>query len=250
VTLVAPSGARSDLGLTDFFPVEVLAGEYTVEVARPGYRTETRPLSIAAKATETLDVSTDGPGPKVGYKHPPKGSRFRKGQSGNPKGRPRGRTSAIPYDAVLGRKVLVRDNGIESHKTAAEAFLLHLARRGLDGDGAATRAALESIEEVRVSRRGSTQNRITAITYVVVAPGNPNAALLPLMMARKLDRFRDTARVLLEPWLVEAALARLGARRLTHEEQQTVVKATRTPHKVRWPDWWSAKITDGAGTDS
>ena len=56
VALVSPSGARSDLGLTDFFPVEVLAGEYTVEVARPGYRTETRPLSIAAKATETLDV--------------------------------------------------------------------------------------------------------------------------------------------------------------------------------------------------
>ena len=32
-TLVSPSGARTDLGLTDFFPVEVLAGEYTVEVA-------------------------------------------------------------------------------------------------------------------------------------------------------------------------------------------------------------------------
>jgi tetratricopeptide (TPR) repeat protein len=56
VTLVTSSGARSDLGLTDFFPVEILAGEYTVEVTRPGYRTETRALSLAAKATETLDV--------------------------------------------------------------------------------------------------------------------------------------------------------------------------------------------------
>jgi hypothetical protein len=42
----------------------------------------------------------------------------------------------------------------------------------------------------------------------------------------------------LEPWLVEAALARLG-RRLSPADQRTIVKATRTPHKVRWPEWWS-----------
>jgi tetratricopeptide (TPR) repeat protein len=56
VTLVASTGARTDLGLTDFFPIEVLAGEYALEVSRPAYRTETRPLSMAAKATETVDV--------------------------------------------------------------------------------------------------------------------------------------------------------------------------------------------------
>ncbi len=56
VTLVSPGGLRTDLGLTDFFPIEVLAGEYAVEVARPGYRTETRAVSIAAEATETLAV--------------------------------------------------------------------------------------------------------------------------------------------------------------------------------------------------
>ena len=36
VTLVGAGGARTDLGLTDFFPLEVLAGEYTVEVAPAG----------------------------------------------------------------------------------------------------------------------------------------------------------------------------------------------------------------------
>jgi hypothetical protein len=60
-------------------------------------------------------------------------------------------------------------------------------------------------------------------------------------MASKLDRYRETARMMLEPWLVEAALARLGERRLTREEQETVVRATRTPHKVQWPDWWEAR---------
>jgi hypothetical protein len=58
VTLVSPAG-RVDLGLTDFFPQEVLAGEYTVEVAREGYRTETRSVSIAARDTQTLQVDLE-----------------------------------------------------------------------------------------------------------------------------------------------------------------------------------------------
>jgi tetratricopeptide (TPR) repeat protein len=56
-----PPGARVTLNgeflsLTDFFPVEILAGEYIVEVTREGYRSETRNVSIAPKATETLQV--------------------------------------------------------------------------------------------------------------------------------------------------------------------------------------------------
>jgi tetratricopeptide (TPR) repeat protein len=56
-----PAGARVSLNgeylsLTDFFPVEVLAGEYTVEIAREGYATETRSVGIAPRKTETLEV--------------------------------------------------------------------------------------------------------------------------------------------------------------------------------------------------
>jgi tetratricopeptide (TPR) repeat protein len=56
VALVSTAGDRLDLGLTDFFPLDVLAGEYTVEVTKEGFRTETLPLTIAARETETLDV--------------------------------------------------------------------------------------------------------------------------------------------------------------------------------------------------
>jgi tetratricopeptide (TPR) repeat protein len=56
-----PAGARVTLNgeflaLTDFFPLEVLAGEYNVEVVRDGYRTETRTVSIAPRATEAIQV--------------------------------------------------------------------------------------------------------------------------------------------------------------------------------------------------
>ena len=76
----------------------------------------------------------------------------------------------------------------------------------------------------------------------MVAPGSVNSALEPLRMATKLDRYRPSARIMLEPWLVEEALARLGDRRLSLEEQAKVVRAVRTPHKVRWPDWWEIKM--------
>lgn len=122
--------------------------------------------------------------------------------------------------------------------TAAEAFLLQIAKKGLEGDGAAARAAMKAIEEARSSGFAQNQFDITVITLSSVRAGGVNSALESLRMARKLDRHRDTARIALEPWIIEAALARLGDRRLTIEEQETVVRATRTLGKVRWPGRW------------
>jgi hypothetical protein len=52
----------------------------------------------------------------------------------------------------------------------------------------------------------------------------------------------DKVRWELRPWIIEAALARLGERRLSEEEQRVVVEATRTPEKVNWPTWWSENL--------
>jgi hypothetical protein len=90
-----------------------------------------------------------------------------------------------------------------------KAFLLQLTKRGLEGDGAAARESLAMIEQAR-ERQSAGQSRIHAIVMVGVAPGSVTSALEPLRMARKLDRYRETARTALEPWLVEDALARLG----------------------------------------
>ena len=39
---------------------------------------------------------------------------------------------------------------------------------------------------------------------------------------------------------LEAALARLD-QKLSPADQRIIVKATRTPHEVKWPEWWSAR---------
>jgi hypothetical protein len=110
-------------------------------------------------------------------------------------------------------------------------------RRWNPGGGAATRTALGLIEEI-TARRSTQRGFISSIVHMIVAPGSVTSALAPLRMARKLDPYRETARMALEPWLVEAALARLP-QKLSPADQRTIVKATRTPHKVKWPEWWS-----------
>ena len=177
----------------------------------------------------------------IGYGRPPASTRFEKGRSGNPKGRPKGRHNRPPYQAVLGQLVAIKEEGVERRVTAAEAFLLYMTKRGLEGDGAAARSAMVVIEEARSARGPSGDGAIQMILVSFVTPGSVNSALEPLRMASKLDRFRPSARMMLEPWLVQEALSRLGHRRLSADEQATIVRATRTPSKVRWPDWWKIK---------
>jgi hypothetical protein len=114
-----------------------------------------------------------------------------------------------------------------------------MAKRGLDG--AAARSAMAAIEHARPAGTATEHRDVTAVVITMITPGSVNPALVPLRMGAKLDRYRPSARILLEPWLVEAALARLGGRRLSREEQAKVVQAVRTPHKVRWPVWWEIR---------
>ncbi len=182
---------------------------------------------------------------EVGYGKPPMSSRFCKGQSGNPKGRPRGaRTRGHPYEAVLGRAVTIREDGVERVVTAAEALVLKLAQHSLSHGGGVAQLLAEVLEQQTKVQTPPQQTK-GRIVREIVRPGSVTTALELLRLGKVLDAARPTAKMLLEPWIVERALARLGERRLSVPDQMTVLAATRRPKKVRWPDWWQA-LPDGA----
>lgn len=176
--------------------------------------------------------------PSVGFQKPPTAMQFRKGRSSNPRGRPRNRHREIPYDTVLGQMVTIRDGGRERRVTAAEAFLLQLTQKGLAGDSAAARASLEAIEAARACRSETT---FGPSKIVIITIGSGADAIIDKLGIAYHKYPTDKARVRweLNPWIVEAALERPGNRHLSEAEQREVWGATRTPIKVRWPEWWS-----------
>ena len=86
-----------------------------------------------------------------------------------------------------------------------------------------------AVEEARSARGARVDEGFQAIVRTVVSPGIANSALEPLRMATKLDRHRPTARMALERWLVEEALARLEDLRLSPEEQAKVDTSKNLP---------------------
>ena len=160
----------------------------------------------------TVTEGDDG----VGYKKPPRSTRYPVGVSGNPKGRPKGKRG-LPYARILDRLVRIKDGGRARQVTGEEAFLLYLRKKALDG----SEAAQERLEEILAFRRERDpdfgKKGITTIVHVIVSPDNPNYELLLLKMAAKLYRFQPHAQIKLEPWLVQRAPDRLGDRRLNIE---------------------------------
>ena len=167
-------------------------------------------------------------------------TRFKRVKAGIPKGRPRNRRREIPYDTLLGQMVTVREDGRERRVTAAEAFILQLTKKGLEGDSASARASLTAIETARAARiaRGV---GIEPMRVHIRIFGLSSAAEDLGMAVLRNQTSKEHVRLELKPWIVEAALARLGGRHLSIDEQQKVMESTRAPGKTRWPDWWSVR---------
>ena len=96
----------------------------------------------------------------VGYGRPPTSSQFQPGQSGNPKGRPKGarNASSMARDA-LERTVAVKVKGTWRKLTVRKAAYLRLAERAAAGDAKALDylLVLESEERARGSDQVQTE---------------------------------------------------------------------------------------------
>lgn len=79
----------------------------------------------------------------VGYGKPPQHSRFQPGQSGNPKGRPKGSLNlAMALNRALREKVTVVEHGRSRQITKLDAAVKGLVNRAVKGDAKAMQQML------------------------------------------------------------------------------------------------------------
>ena len=85
---------------------------------------------------------------KVGYCHPPESTRFTKGQSGNPKGRPKGtRNVATILAAALRERVVINENGQRKTISKLDAGVKQLVNKAASGDLRALQSLLALLRE-------------------------------------------------------------------------------------------------------
>jgi hypothetical protein len=90
----------------------------------------------------------------VGYGKPPKRTRFKSGQSGNPKGRPRKSESFVSLVAkALEDRVTVTENGRRRSITKREALAKQFANKGAAGDLKAAKLLLELLKQIEEQKR-------------------------------------------------------------------------------------------------
>lgn len=179
-------------------------------------------------------------------KHP---TRFRPGESGNPKGRPKGKADAdklgpstSAFNVIFDKTFKVTQNGVERELTAEEALQWRTYQDAIKGSKPARRQVLKMIvrrEQWRAQNEKVAPRQIEFLSET--DPDNADEALLILGVAsinQNLQESTTRARkyLLLEPWAVQAALSRRrGGRKLDDNEIEDIRRCTRDPQTLRWP---------------
>jgi hypothetical protein len=176
-----------------------------------------------------------------GLRRPPAATRFRKGQSGNPKGRPKAcpRLPPSAFDIVIDRTLTLTHNGKPREVTIEEALQHRTYQQAIAGSRLAQREVLKMIakREKWLGSRGGKHQPVQMLAEPA-DPDNADEALLLLGIAEPDDRWGDSPgerrRLLLRPWVVQLALSR-GRRLLSAHDVFEIKHCTRDAETLRWP---------------
>lgn len=179
---------------------------------------------------------------RTNHGRPPLETRFRKGESGNPKGRPRSRPAPIPsaFDVVMDRVLTVTQGGTARELTVEEALQQKTYQDAIAGNRAARREVLKMIakREKYLADKGSRSAPILELLMEPIDPRNADEALILLGIAERAPKWSDNDpydRLLLLPWAVQAALSRPGRRRLSDQDIARIERCTKDAGTLRWP---------------
>ncbi len=172
--------------------------------------------------------------------------RFQKGKSGNPKGRPKAKAithTGSALDIIVNRTLTITKDG-KPQEVSVEEALQHLTyRKAIDGDKPSRRVIFKMIEKREVylrEKEWATAWKSPALHLEPTDPDNANEAMLILGIASvdetALGMNGHKPPLHLEPWAVQAALARRkGGVKLAEKEIREIQRCTRDSDSIKWP---------------
>jgi hypothetical protein len=97
---------------------------------------------------------------EIGYGKPPKNNQFKKGQSGNPKGRAKGsKNFQTEVEDMLRSKVIVKEAGKPISVSTSKAALMRLKEKGLKGDQRPLERLLSYAQESSIATDSRSRER-------------------------------------------------------------------------------------------
>jgi hypothetical protein len=95
---------------------------------------------------------------RVGYAEPPKSGQFKKGQSGNSSGRPKGaKNLRTVIKEAASKKLSVVEDGKRKKKTKMDLMVTQMFNRAAQGEARFTQMALDQFRNIE-NRPGTDQN--------------------------------------------------------------------------------------------
>jgi Family of unknown function (DUF5681) len=88
---------------------------------------------------------------QIGYKKPPLKGQFKKGQSGNPKGKPKGSKSIkATFEEVLRQSVRIRQGDRQMLLTRQHAMFMAMTNKAMQGDTKAYELVLKTVDKLQM----------------------------------------------------------------------------------------------------
>ncbi|MEN9924540.1 MAG: hypothetical protein RL268_666 [Pseudomonadota bacterium] len=148
----------------------------------------------------------------------------------------------LPLASFLDEEVAVCWNGQLRQVTRGQLILLKMLTRAQEGYAGVSRALIDLGAEQLLHEWKRKEPEVIVLRWF--GAEQRQEPLLTAFTRLQIIR-RRRGMLMLEPWIVERAVARLE-RELTELEQIAVVRATTMPRKVNWPNWWLPHLRDKA----